>query len=123
MDLKRYFTKYVRDRAKAKYDKGSCCDICGSTDQLDFHHFYSLAELVADWQQKNGLDIQTAEEAFKWRDKFIEEHHDELYVHAATLCREHHQKLHSIYGRNPPRYTAQKQERWVNIQREKHGHI
>ena len=40
--LKRDAVKYVRDKAKSKYEKGTECRICGETEQLDFHHFYSL---------------------------------------------------------------------------------
>ena len=40
MNLKRDLVKYVRDRAKSKYDKGTECRICESTENLDFHHFY-----------------------------------------------------------------------------------
>ena len=38
--LKRDAVKYVRDKAKSKYEKGTECHICGETEQLDFHHFY-----------------------------------------------------------------------------------
>jgi len=30
--LKRDVVKYVRDKAKSKYAKGSSCEICGETD-------------------------------------------------------------------------------------------
>ena len=117
--MKRYFTKYIRDGAKAAYQKGTCCEICGTNEELDFHHFYSLAELSNKWTRKNKLSIQTAEDALKWRDVFIEEHREELYDAAVTLCHTHHLKLHSIYGKNPSLATAKKQARWVEIQREK----
>ena len=120
-DLKRYFTKYIRDRAKSGYDKGTECFICGSTEDLDFHHYYSLSILVANWLKERDLEIETAEDALEWRDVFIAEHLEELYKHAVTLCHEHHLKLHSIYGRNPRLGTAPKQERWVGIQRDKHN--
>ena len=117
--MKRYFIKYIRDGAKSAYDKGTECYICGSTEQLDFHHFYSLAELANNWVRKNKLNIETAEDALKWRDVFIEEHQKELYDDAVTLCHEHHQLLHSIYGKNPKVATAPKQARWVQRQRDK----
>lgn len=120
-ELKRYMVKYVRDGAKAAYEKGTECRICGSTEQLDFHHFSTISVLVNKWQKKRGLKIETAEEALKWRDVFIEEHQRELYEDAVTLCHEHHLKLHSIYGKNPGLHTAKKQARWVEIQREKNG--
>jgi 5-methylcytosine-specific restriction endonuclease McrA len=117
--MKRYFIKYIRDGAKAAYDKGTECFICGSTEQLDFHHFCSLAELANSWVRKNKLIIETADDALKWRDVFIEEHQTELYDEAVTLCHEHHQQLHSIYGKNPKLITAPKQARWVQRQRDK----
>ena len=49
--LKRDVVKYVRDKAKSKYAKGSACEICSETEQLDFHHFLqsnALAESMVD---------------------------------------------------------------------------
>ena len=46
-----------------------------------------------------------------------------LYEHTVTLCHEHHLKLHSIYGKDPSLATAKKQEKWVEIQRTKHGMV
>lgn len=118
--MKRYLTKYVRDGAKAAYKKGSECYICKTSQELDFHHYTSLAELVNKWQAKNRIVVETEEDAYKYRDMFIEEHRKELYDDAVTLCHTHHQKLHSIYGKNPSLATAKKQARWVERQREKH---
>ena len=42
MDLKRDIVKYIRDKAKNKYKKGTECRICGEEVKLDFHHFYTL---------------------------------------------------------------------------------
>ena len=123
MDLKRDLVKYVRDRAKSKYDKGTECRICGSKENLDFHHFYGLTELLDKWLRGNNLNIQTAEEIMEVRDTFIEEHLLELYEEAVTLCHEHHLRLHSIYGKRPKLLTAQKQQRWVERRREKHGMV
>ena len=53
--LKRDVVKYVRDKAKSKYAKGSACEICSETEQLDFHHFYSLTPLLNQWLTKNNL--------------------------------------------------------------------
>ena len=118
MTLKRDVIKYVRDRAKAKYEKGDECYICGSTERLDFHHFYSLTPLMTKWLKETG---NKPEDVMEWRDEFIELHHDELYVHAVTICHKHHLHLHSIYGKDPSLFTAPKQQRWVKIQRDKHG--
>lgn len=122
-ELQRYFTKYIRDGAKQAYAKGESCYICGDTEELDFHHFSSLAELVKRWLVKRKLKITTAEAALEWRDVFIEDHRKELYDDAVTLCHTHHLKLHSIYGKNPSLATAGKQARWVEKQRDKHGMV
>ena len=123
MDLKRDLVKYVRDKAKAKYQKGTECFICGSNENLDFHHYYGLTELLDIWLRKNNMTISTAEEIIDVRDTFIEEHMAELYDEAVTLCHTHHLKLHSIYGKRPKLVTALKQKRWVGKQRDKHGMV
>ena len=122
-ELKRDFVKYIRDKAKSAYSKGSSCEICGATEELDFHHFYSVAELVNRWLKTNKLKIESVDQAHEFRDRFISEHHAEIYEHAVTLCHTHHMKLHSIYGRNPQLITAKKQMNWVSKQREKHGMV
>jgi hypothetical protein len=122
--LKRDPVKYIRDKAKSGYEKGTECRICGAKVRLDFHHFKTLALLVSVWlREKNKLlpEHYTADRVTLWRDEFIHDHWAELYEEAETLCHDHHLKLHSVYGRNPPLHTAEKQKRWVEIQREKHG--
>lgn len=119
MDLKRDLIKYCRDAAKSKYKKGTSCYICGTSDNLDFHHFYSLTELLNKWLRVNKLNPTTVDEILVLREKFIAEHYDELYKHAVTICHPHHLKLHSLYGKNPSLATAEKQKRWVEIQRGK----
>ena len=120
MDLKRDIIKYIRDKAKKKKKKGTECYICGETKKLDFHHFHTLSPLVHGYVKKNQL---LPENVLSFREDFIEEHRAELYDHTVTLCHGHHLKLHTVYGRNPPLGTAKKQERWVEIQREKHGMV
>ncbi len=126
MELKRDRIKYIRDRAKSKYNKGSECRICGDTKQLDFHHFYSLSPLLAKWlkeKEKVRPEHYTNEYIVIWRDEFIEDMSKELYEDTVTLCHSHHLLLHSLYGRNPSLGTAKKQMNWVEIQREKHGMV
>jgi hypothetical protein len=120
MDLKRDLVKYIRDKAKSNYDKGTECHICGEIDHLDFHHFYSLSPLLHQWIKKKKV---VAEDVMIFRDDFILEHWAELYDHTVTLCHEHHLRLHSVYGRDPALGTAKKQMRWVEIQREKNGMV
>lgn len=119
-NLKRDCVKYIRDRAKSRYKKGVNCYICGADQNLDFHHFYSLTPLLNRWILKNGLD---PDDVLEFRDRFIEEHNAELFNDTVTICRSHHQQLHSIYGKHPSLGTAKKQKRWVSIQREKHGTV
>lgn len=120
-NLKRDPIKFVRDKAKARYNKGTECFICGSNENLDFHHYYTLTPLFNKWLRDNKIVIKTDEDVLAVRDRFIAEHMPELYDHAVTLCHEHHLKLHSIYGKDPSLVTAKKQMNWVRIQREKHG--
>lgn len=120
-ELKRYFTKYIRDAVKSQYKKESECRICGIEENLQFHHFNTLSILVNKWQKDNGLEISTAEEAFEHRDSFIAEFGKELFDETVTLCEAHHERLHKIYGKNPALITAPKQARWVEKQRAKNG--
>ena len=124
VELKRDPVKYIRDRAKSKYEKGSECRICLASIKLDFHHFHTLAPLLRKWlaeKQKLRPEHYTDEYITIWRDEFIDDNWAELYDETVTLCHDHHLKLHSIYGRNPPLHTSEKQKRWVEIQREKYG--
>jgi len=118
--LKRDEVKYIRDLAKSSYTKDSECYICGSKDNLQLHHFYSISAL---WNKyKKGIVIKSVEDINKYRESFIEEHKKELYEEVVTLCKEcHMNKLHKIYGVSPSLGTAKKQKRWVEIQREKNG--
>ena len=119
-DLKRDPIKYIRDKAKSNYPKESSCCVCGATDNLDFHHFYSLSPLFKKWCKQNSITINSEEDVLDIRDRFISEHYAELYEHAVTICNSLHQKLHSIYGKNPSLGTAKKQMRWIEKQKEKH---
>ena len=123
MTLKRDLVKYVRDKAKSKYKKGTDCYICGSTENLDFHHYNGLTELLEWWMKKQNITIETEEEILALRETFIEENYDEVYNQAVTLCHMHHMRLHTIYGKRPKLQTAKKQQKWVEIQRDKYGMV
>jgi hypothetical protein len=120
-ELKRDFTKYVRDGGKALYKRGTECRVCGTRVSLQFHHTKSLAQLVNTWVKKKGLRIETEDDAFKWRDIFIQERQKEMYDDTLTLCKEHHEGLHKVYGKSPGLGTSEKQRRWVEKQRIKYG--
>ena len=123
MTLKRDLVKYVRDKAKSKYKKDTHCYICGSTENLDFHHFYGLTELLESWLKERDVTVKTEDEILELREIFIKENEDKVYKQAVTLCHMHHLKLHNIYGKRPKLLTAKKQQNWVEIQRKKYGMV
>ena len=123
MNFKRDLVKYVRDKAKSRYQKSNNCYICGDTENLDFHHFFGLTELLERWLKKNNIVVETEEDILNIRETFIQKHEKELYDEAVTLCHLHHLRLHSIYGKRPKLITAMKQKRWVEKQRVKHGMV
>lgn len=117
-NLKRLEVKYVRDRAKARYEKGSICEICGTTEELQFHHYFTLDLLWDKWKRENGIVIEDVDDILDCRDTFIAEKEYELYTATATLCKIcHNVKLHGLYGKTPALSTADKQKRWVEKQR------
>ena len=123
MKFKRDLVKYVRDKAKSHYKKEKECYICGSTNNLDFHHFYGLTELLDTWLREKNITIEIEQDILDVREEFIAENDDKVYNKTVTLCHQHHLRLHSIYGKRPKLVTAEKQTRWVEKQREKHGMV
>lgn len=115
--IKRDLVKYIRDRAKSAYQKKSQCDICGTTEQLELHHYAGLTELFNFWCRKNNIRINTEEDILNVRDRFIEEHQKQLYEDVTTLCKKHHMELHSLFGKAPIFTSAPAQAKWV---RKKH---
>ena len=112
--------KYVRDRAKSRYEKGSQCEICETPESLDFHHYYTMTPLFNKWCKSKGYTVKTVDDILKIRDEFIIEEEDKVYNQTVTLCHTHHLKLHSVYGKDPVLTTAEKQKNWVRIQKEKY---
>tara|TARA_B100001939_G_scaffold339337_1_gene345993 strand:+ start:461 stop:835 length:375 start_codon:yes stop_codon:yes gene_type:complete len=120
MKFKRDLVKYVRDKAKSKYNKASECHICGKTEELDFHHYYGLTELLETWLKTNNINIDNEQDILEIREQFIDENCEKVYIKTVTLCHQHHLRLHSIYGKRPKLIHAEKQERWVEKMRKKH---
>lgn len=116
---KRIPVKWVRDRAKAAYEKKSCCYICDSTQDLELHHLHSVTILLDKWAQARGYDISTDDGILAVRDEFIAEHHSELYDQVYTLCNRHHVALHGVYGKAPRPGSEPKQSHWIESQRAK----
>ncbi len=120
---KRIPVKWIRDGAKAAYDKKGCCFICASKEELELHHTHGMTNLLEKWAKDNSISLSTDEEVLEIRDEFIRIHHKEIYEDVFTLCVQHHRKLHQIFGKSPPLSTSDKQKRWVNIQKDKHNGI
>jgi hypothetical protein len=118
-ELKRIPIKYVRDRAKSRYIKDSCCYICGDDESLDFHHLFTVDILFDNWLKTNNITINSADDIIQVRDDFINQHKYEMFDYAKTLCKSCHKRLHTVYGQRPPLSTAPKQERWIQKQRDK----
>lgn len=112
--------KWVRDKAKAAYEKEDSCFVCGTDQDLELHHTTSITLLLNEWSKAKGYDISTDEGILAVRDEFINEHHDEIYNQVYTLCNKHHVALHSVYGKSPTKASAPKQVHWLNVQKQKH---
>jgi hypothetical protein len=66
------------------------------------------------------ITFQKDEGILAVRDEFITEHKIELYEKVYTLCNPHHVALHAIYGKAPAVGSEPKQQRWIELQRQKH---
>ena len=118
---KRIAVKWIRDKAKRAYEKDTHCYICKTTSELELHHLYSITWLLESWALKNSIDISTDQAVLEIRDRFISEHHVEIYELVYTLCNRHHVQLHGIYGKSPSPSSVTKQKRWIELQQEKHS--
>lgn len=110
---KRTATKHIRDGIKSKYQKGSCCEICGTEQDLELHHYHTVSLLLDEYCVANGIKLETDQDAIDMREDFYEAHMFELVEDMATLCNKHHVQLHSIYGKQPSLNSANKQRNWV----------
>jgi hypothetical protein len=120
---KRIPVKWVRDRAKAAYEKKDVCFICGGNTDLELHHLHSVTILLDKWARARGYDISTDEGIVAVRDEFISEHRVELYDQVYTLCNRHHVALHGVYGKAPRPGSEPKQAHWIESQRAKHSGV
>ena len=118
--MKRLPVKYIRDKAKAAYTKEESCYICGTKESLELHHYAAMTDLFQIWCRKNKIKILTEEDILDYRDRFIEEHEQQIYGDVVTLCKKHHMQLHSFFGKTPVVSSAKAQARWVEKQRGKH---
>ena len=117
--MKRDEIKYIRDISKSAYKKDTECAICGTSKLLEFHHYYGMTALWNKYKKDNSIVIRTEADILEVREDFKRAHIQEIYNEAVTLCKEHHARLHKIYGKAPMLHTAEKQKNWVLIQRNK----
>lgn len=107
--------KYIRDGVKSNYVYADSCKICGSHENLEFHHYYTLFYLLEEFLKTNEEPL-TNEQKLVFREKFINIYWNELVVETVTLCESHHTLLHKLYGSRPELYTSSKQKKWVELQ-------
>ena len=111
--------KWIRDKAKAAYEKQSHCYVCNSASDLELHHLHSITILLNRWADRKGYDISTDDGILAVRDEFIAEHRIELYDLVYTLCNKHHVALHGVYGKAPAPGSEERQKNWIEKQKAK----
>lgn len=111
--------KWIRDKAKAAYQKQDHCYICNKTADLELHHLHSITVLLNRWSDRKGYDISTDDGILAVRDEFIAEHKTELYDMVYTLCNPHHVALHGVYGKAPAFGSEERQKNWIEKQKAK----
>lgn len=120
--LTRLPVKWIRDSIKSKYKEREPCFICGSSDNIELHHIYSVSELWNIWIKQNKITITTDQDVLQCRKQFEEDNasslsNDNLY----SLCKAHHLRLHQIYGKSYSNYMGDKVRNWIHKQREQYG--
>lgn len=124
-ELKRVPVKAIRDFIKKGYKKDTKCYICRSEKQLELHHTYSLSELFHSWAQLNTINVEaikTFEEMDIIRIRFSQTHIEELSVkNSYTLCKQHHERLHNLFGQRYENRMVPKVKNWIEIQRGKYS--
>jgi 5-methylcytosine-specific restriction endonuclease McrA len=111
--------KWIRDKAKAAYQKQDTCYVCNKTEDLELHHLHSITVLLNRWSERKGYDISTDDGILAVRDEFIAEHNVELYDMVYTLCNPHHVALHGVYGKAPAFGSEERQRNWIEKQKAK----
>lgn len=116
---KRIAVKWIRDKAKAAYQKQDHCYICGTSSDLELHHTHSITLLLNKWASDQNYDVSTDDGILAVRDEFIAAHKHEIYEAVYTLCNKHHVALHRVYGKSPVLSSAAKQGTWIETQKHK----
>ena len=121
--LKRFPIKYIRDFIKKDYKLRDECYVCGTKESLELHHLYGLSELFDKWCTTNKIKkVDTVEIINQIREEFANDEKDKLSnKNLYTLCKNHHVRLHTVYGQRYANYLAPKIKNWLDIQKEKNG--
>jgi len=118
---KRVATKHIRDGIKSQYPKGDKCEICGTTHELEYHHYATLSIVFRNYCEEHNISVKTDEEVIAMRDKFYEDNWEAVVVDGVTLCNGHHKALHKLYGKQPTLASQNKQKHWVHRMFEKNN--
>lgn len=105
--------RWIRDSVKQQYPKGTNCEICGTPEDLEYHHYHTLSLMFEKYCRDEGLEVKTDEDILAVRDTFAKAYWSEVVTDGVTLCETHHRALHKIYGKQPSLSTADKQKHWV----------
>ncbi len=117
------FIKHVRNKIKTAYTKDTECYICGSAEQLEFHHLMCLSILVKKLLRKEKyakypIDSDPRFDELAWK---MAKHPDVINPeHHYTLCKPCHKGLHQKWGQNYTQWKAV--GRYIEKLRVKHGH-
>jgi hypothetical protein len=118
----REHVKIVRDGMKSRYKSREPCYICGSSENIELHHIYSVAELWNTWVKVNKIVIENNAEVVSLRRIFEAENSEKLSNdNLFSLCKNHHARLHQLYGKSYSNYMGDKVRLWIEKQRIKHG--
>ena len=110
---KRVALKFIRDGIKSQYPKGDKCEITGSTQDLEFHHYCTLSLVFTKWCTAKGIVVKTDEDVLSIRNQFYEDNWEAVVTDGVTLTADMHKALHKVYGKQPPLGTRDKQKHWV----------
>lgn len=110
---KRAAVKHIRDGIKSNYKKKDECEVCGTSRDLELHHYNTVSILFYSYCDENNIPYRTDEEVLAMRSAFYDAYWHELVEDTVTLCADHHKQLHKLYGREPELKTAPLQRNWV----------
>lgn len=120
--LTRLPVKWIRDSIKSKYKDKEPCFICGSEDNVELHHIYSVSELWNSWLREKRVSVESDQDVIQHRRQFETDNADSLSNdNLYSLCKPHHLRLHQIYGKSYSNYMGNKVRDWIHKQREKYG--